>query len=474
MTAPPAAESSAQQQGSVVEPRAEASTHMAVRHAAAVAAASIEKKLASTSSTSETVHLTRHLTELQRCSLQSELGFLDALMKMTNDEKLRTLFSLFDADGSGSVDKNELARNLKKLDQRSFSESLDAAILSIHAFDSDGDGQMDIHEFADFMEDLVSSLKCSFEDLAQFLTLRVAFCDSGSAVLDEAIVALVQDSTAAVTSVEDFNDAVVEVRMMLLFQMMAGSSNSVSFEIIVKSLYHVTQKMDEIPRKALLMCTDSGEERVLDYPQFSSLLLNVVAAGSLNFHDVANSMTLAFCKDDVSRTDLTDLFVGDDMYRNAIEDPGSQDANRSDVIDALQYGRMSRLFDLWDIDHSGDLDFEEVVLGFRKFHEAKSVDQTLEESIATIRSFDSDADGTLSREEFARLVICFAKAANVSSHELIDFMVVTSAVKDNSTVEKAYIKSVKDRTSEDAKPKKGGTDQTGGVSIGGLWKNLRS
>lgn len=234
--------------------------------------------------------------------------------------------------------------------------------------------------------------------------------------------------------------------------------------------------MDDIPRKALLMCTDSGEERVLDYPQFSSLLLNVVAAGSLNFHDVANSMTLAFCKDDVSRTDLTDLFVGDDMYRNAIEDPGNQDANPSDVMDALQYGRMSRLFDLWDIDHSGDLDFEEVVLGFRKFHEAKSVDQTLEESITAISSFDSNNDGKLSREEFARLVICFAKAAGVSSHELIDFMVVTSAVKDNSTVEKAYIKSVKDRTSEGAKPKKGGADGNSGSerSIGGLWKNLRN
>lgn len=135
---------------------------------------------------------------------------------MSNDDKLRTLFSLFDSDGSGSVDRNELARNLKKLDQRSFSESLDAAMLSIHAFDSDGDGLMDLHEFADFMQDLVTSLKCTFEDLSQFLTLRVAFCDSGSAVLDEAIVALVQDSTAAVTSVEDFNDAVVEVRMMLL------------------------------------------------------------------------------------------------------------------------------------------------------------------------------------------------------------------------------------------------------------------
>jgi len=110
-----------------------------------------------------------------------------------------------------------------------------------------------------------------------------------------------------------------------------------------------------------------------------------------------------------------------------------------------------------------------------KFHEAKSVDQTLEESIKAISSFDSDSDGKLSREEFARLVTTFAKAAGVSPHELIDFMVVTSAVKDNSTVEKAYIKSVKDRTMEDTQQKRGPADGDASQrSLGGLWKNLRN
>jgi hypothetical protein len=150
--------------------------------------------------------------------------------------------------------------------------------------------------------------------------------------------------------------------------MMANGGDVVKFETIVKSLFHITQKMDEIPRKALLACASEDENRVLEYPQFSSLLLNVVAAGSLNFHEVANSMTLAFCKDDVSRTDLTDLFVGNEMYQMAVEGRGgSFNPDQSDIIDALQYGRMSRLFDLWDMDHSGDLDFEEVVLGFRKY-----------------------------------------------------------------------------------------------------------
>ena len=199
-----------------VGPQAEAIAHMAIRHATAVAAASVEKKLTTTSSTRETVQLTRTLTELQKFSLEAELGFLDCLLRMDAEEILLTLFSLFDSDGSESVDKNELARNLKKLDYCSLSESVDTALLSIQAFDCDGDGCMDIGEFTDFLEDLVNGLDCDLRDLAQFLTLRVAFCENGSAVLNDAIVSLVQDSTSAYMSVEDFDDAVIEVRMMLL------------------------------------------------------------------------------------------------------------------------------------------------------------------------------------------------------------------------------------------------------------------
>lgn len=144
---------------------------------------------------------------------------------------------------------------------------------------------------------------------------------------------------------------------------MAGAGDTVPFEIVVKSLYHVTQKMDEKLKQALLMCTDNDEvERILDYAQFSSLLLSIVTAGSLDFHDVANSMTLSYCKNDVSRTDLTEFFLSDDTHRAVVAA-----TDHTNTLDALQDGRMNRLFDLWDTDHSGDLDFEEVVLGFSTF-----------------------------------------------------------------------------------------------------------
>ena len=64
---------------------------MAIRHTSAVAAASIETKLAgTTTSTSETVCLNRQLTEFQKCSLESELAFLVVLNKMTNEKTVQT------------------------------------------------------------------------------------------------------------------------------------------------------------------------------------------------------------------------------------------------------------------------------------------------------------------------------------------------------------------------------------------------
>eukprot|EP00547_Thalassionema_nitzschioides_P002620 CAMPEP_0194212598 /NCGR_PEP_ID=MMETSP0156-20130528/12656_1 /TAXON_ID=33649 /ORGANISM="Thalassionema nitzschioides, Strain L26-B" /LENGTH=294 /DNA_ID=CAMNT_0038940467 /DNA_START=95 /DNA_END=979 /DNA_ORIENTATION=- len=281
--------------------------HIAIRDAAAVAITSIEKKLTAISTAHETVHLTYQLTELQGYALRSKLGFLDALRKMDQDEKLQTLFTLFDKNGSGSIDRTELAQSLKKIDQRKFSEHFDAAIKFIRDSEKN-DKAMDMVGFNALLEYLSASLKCSFDDLAQFLTLRVALRDSGSAVLDDAIVELVQNAANTVPSVEEFNDAVVEVRMMLLFQMMAAGGENVSFEMIVKSLYNITETMGEIPRRALLSCADGGEDQVLDYPQFSSLLLNVVAAGGLNFHDVANSMTHTFCRENFVQKDMMSFF----------------------------------------------------------------------------------------------------------------------------------------------------------------------
>jgi hypothetical protein len=189
---------------------------------------------------------------------------------------------------------------------------------------------------------------------------------------------------------------------------------------------------------------------MLDYDQFSELLLNVVAAGSFVFHEVANSMTLAICKSTGTKNDLAALFLGDDIYNLSMDD-NKHEKSQSEIDEALEYGRMGRLFDLWDLDHSGTLEYAEFALGMRKFQEAKDIDTTVEETMAAMVSFDTNHDQRLDRKEFAEFLVHFAEVSDVSLSELIDFMVVTSSLRDNSEAEAKYIASIKDRTTNEMK-----------------------
>jgi hypothetical protein len=70
-------------------------------------------------------------------------------------------------------------------------------------------------------------------------------------------VALIQDSAEALSNSQKYNDAVMEVRMLLLFQVLANQEMGlVRFEDVVKSLINTTKDMDETPRQALLLYDD--------------------------------------------------------------------------------------------------------------------------------------------------------------------------------------------------------------------------
>jgi len=156
-------------------------------------------------------------------------------------------------------------------------------------------------------------------------------------------------------------------------------------------------------------------------------------------------MTLAICKNTGTRNDLAALFLGDDIYNLSLDD-NKHEKTESEIEDALEYGRMSRLFDLFDLDHSGTLEYSEFALGMRKFQEAKDIDTTVEETMAAMVAYDTNNDQKLDRKEFAEFLVHFAEASDVSISELIDFMVVTSSLRDNSEAEEKYIASIKDRT----------------------------
>jgi len=75
---------------------------------------------------------------------------LDAQTYMRNDY-LRTAFEMFDRDGSGSIDKNELCQILQGEGMEGLVPK-DELMRYIQEVDNDGDGEIDFDEFLVMME----------------------------------------------------------------------------------------------------------------------------------------------------------------------------------------------------------------------------------------------------------------------------------------------------------------------------------
>ena len=72
------------------------------------------------------------------------------------EKELRDAFAVFDSDGSGSIDRKELKRLMKKLGQALTEAELDAMMDEV---DTNGDGEISFEEFKAMMVSLLS-LEC--------------------------------------------------------------------------------------------------------------------------------------------------------------------------------------------------------------------------------------------------------------------------------------------------------------------------
>jgi hypothetical protein len=111
-------------------------------------------------------------------------------------------------------------------------------------------------------------------------------------------------------------------------------------------------------------------------------------------------------KNKISDADLANLIIADAMYDAANEADGEGNA---DVCDALSYGRLQKLFDLWDDDGNGSISFQELVEGLRKFQAVIKGPDNAENQAAALAGFDEDGDGVLGRREFAKAMVYYSK-----------------------------------------------------------------
>lgn len=89
------------------------------------------------------------------------------LAKVMDDERMVTLFHMFDLDADGSVDFLELVRGLYKITD-ALDDAATTAVVALLAFDEDGNEQFDYQEFTRFILKFMVAMgndgSCSFDE----------------------------------------------------------------------------------------------------------------------------------------------------------------------------------------------------------------------------------------------------------------------------------------------------------------------
>lgn len=390
------------------------------------------------------VEQTRRELKLQMVAIQAQLDLINELAEMSDEEKLDLLFSLIDRDGDGTVDATELAAALRKRNEDlSFTDSLERAIDMVAIFDTDGDAKLDPDEFANFISVMLKELGIDFHEFSEFLVLQILFKDEKDDIIDE------NDEKSVVSKVkerEELFDMLTDQRMMELFTVFdRDGSRKLPFSEVATGLYQVTLDMAPSVRNTmgLLLMMDKDDQRTLNYEQFGRLIMAIAAAANSTFDDLYDDLMVSLTRQDAVNPDtLRELLVSEDLYKIA-QDLSKASGKEEGKIDALSYGRLQRLFDLWDVDASGDITLQELQTGLKKFQDAAGIEADAKKEAEALLGFDEDGDMQLGRVEFAKAMVHYAKAYKVELQDLIDFMcVATSLGDDTACFQDAYGKAL--------------------------------
>jgi Ca2+-binding EF-hand superfamily protein len=105
----------------------------------------------------------------------------------------------------------------------------------------------------------------------------------------------------------------------------------------------------------------------------------------------------------------------------------------------LAYGRLERLYDLFDTDHDGTVSFEELAVGLRSFQCTKDVEVAVNDSLEAFLAVDENGDQRLDKAEFTNLLAKFAAASQTDLHALVDFMLIHIVLDESPIEDKEYI-----------------------------------
>ena len=386
-------------------------------------------------STSSFVRLSKQVIELQTLKLKAELDICDLLLRMNQDEKRRTVFDCFDKDGSGTIDVEELAEGIRMLSMlpalAGASDMVDDLRNHFQLAHSDKGKLLGVQEFGILLERLAQAFGCIMDDLYTLVLTQMCFAQDGVSFLQESVATMIQGTEGKNVSVDE---AISEVRLVLLFDLLdTDGSGQLMFSTVLKHLVKTTTVLDDMYNDAV-KSSISQPSRTIDYSQFADLLFNLSRAfPDCDLHHICDQMTLSKCH---YEDDVRNIFLKDQAFEDAklIAHVPAPCRNMEE--------RVGRLFTLWDHNSDGKLDAREFALGLRLFQESKHIDHTISESMNVLFAFDQDGDNQLDRIEFSVMLQKFSIANGVDLWELIDYMVITSAMNEVKTKESAYIASL--------------------------------
>ncbi|KAL3907231.1 MAG: hypothetical protein SGARI_003640, partial [Bacillariaceae sp.] len=228
-------------------------------------------------------------------------------------------------------------------------------------------------------------------------------------------------------------------RMMELFFLFDKDKDStVDFKEVALGLYGLCDDMEDAQRKAagLLLMMDENDQRILTYEQFAKLVMAMTAASAMTFASMYEQLKEGIQNQKPVSQEVLNEIQTTQQHLEKARDQAKKDYEKKKTLDALSYGRTSVLFELWDLDKSGTIDFQELLTGLRKYQRAAlqnsfnnnattnntNVLAEVERDALKIMGHDADSNQELDKEEFAHAIANYAEFIGTELHELIDFM----------------------------------------------------
>jgi Ca2+-binding EF-hand superfamily protein len=367
--------------------------------------------------------------ELQMRALQSKLDLVKELGDMTANAKLDFLYNILleDANTSTSIALLDFQAALTSASTNlSFSASVSAALKEV---ETPTETSLKREEFQDYCQKLVESMHTTVNDFSEFVVYQVKFGGDGAPA---------PAAAASVLSSKKRN-ILNDPRMMALFVMFDKDADStVDFKEVAIGLYKLSNNMKDSAKNAaaLLLMMDRNDERVLTYETFAKLIVSVAATSDLTFDELADQLTLALTdKSELSEELMNEIIMVEENLEK-MQQAQAEETQRRKTMDALSYSKTLKLFELWDADGDGSIDFQEVLRGIRKYLKASNLSSTeAEKDALMIMGHDNDSNQALDKEEFAHAMSNYSESIQKPLHEVIDFMVVVGSKETNKVEE---------------------------------------